>query len=109
MQLFYMFGSDMFTVVYFGQSCAQSLRPQGHIAAELAAASCVVCWRHLHQRVPSRLGSFSLAEVLLPTEACLQTSATLPVLDNNATVAHLRLSLSLGRDKLFYGGKSHML
>lgn len=101
-------GIHMFLVVYFGQCCAHSLRPQAHIAAELAAASCVVCWRHLHQRVPSQLGSFSLTEGLFPSETSLQTSATVPVIDSNSnsTVAHLRLTLTLGRGKLHYGGKS---
>uniref|UniRef100_A0A1B6ME70 C2CD3 N-terminal C2 domain-containing protein n=3 Tax=Graphocephala atropunctata TaxID=36148 RepID=A0A1B6ME70_9HEMI len=88
-------------VVYFNQSSAQTLPPAPHTVAEaLATARCTVCWRHLGQRVPARLGDFSLTGVL---RGGVEATVTIPVSCDSACVAHVKLTLQLGRDKLLYG------
>uniref|UniRef100_A0A1B6G7Z4 C2 domain-containing protein n=1 Tax=Cuerna arida TaxID=1464854 RepID=A0A1B6G7Z4_9HEMI len=88
-------------VVYFNQSSAQALPPPPYTAEEaLAAAQCTVCWRHLGQRVPARLGDFTLAGVLC---GGVEATVTIPVTCDNTSVAHIKLTLQLGRDKLYFG------
>ncbi|XP_054267858.1 uncharacterized protein LOC128989820 isoform X1 [Macrosteles quadrilineatus] len=87
-------------VVYFGQSSAHSLKPP-HTLQELEDANCLVCWRHLHQRVPALLGTFRLAP--LPPGS-VEMEDTLPVISDNVTVVgHIKIKLQLGKDKLYYG------
>lgn len=59
-------------------------------------------WRHLHQRLPALLGRFSLAGILGGSE--VELTLNMPITcDSGITVAHVRLCLQMGRDKLFFG------
>lgn len=92
-------------VVYFGQSSAHALRPPYTLASaheQLATLSGLVSWRHLHQRLPALLGRFSLAGILGSSE--VELTLNMPITcDSGITVAHVRLCLQMGRDKLYFG------
>lgn len=109
LSLYYMWQCCKFgvgvAVVYFGQSSAHALRPPYTLASaheQLATLSGLVSWRHLHQRLPALLGRFSLAGILGGSE--VELTLNMPITcDAGITVAHARLCLQMGRDKLFFG------